>query len=86
MTERGIGMLLFVILKLTHMTNLGWWWILGGIFGTVAPMGLIFCVGLMRIFGFLSADMPWWSYVLIVIVDLIEFHLLRKAVTKFFWK
>ena len=34
-------MLLFVILKLTHMTNLGWWWILGGIFGTVAPMGLI---------------------------------------------
>ncbi|MBQ3265719.1 MAG: hypothetical protein IJH07_08070 [Ruminococcus sp.] len=79
-------MLMFFLLKVTHMTTLSWWWMFGGIFGTVAPMGLSFCFVLMKLFGYASPELSWWWLIPITAVDLVEFHLLRKAVEKYFWR
>ena len=65
-------MVLFIILKLTKVIGLSWWWIFAAIAASIVPMGLTISFILLKTLGGFTTDVSWWWIILPIVIDLGE--------------
>ncbi len=65
-------MILFIILKLTKVIGLSWWWIFAALAASLIPMGLTISFILLKTLGGFTADVSWWWIILAIVLDLGE--------------
>ena len=65
-------MILFIILKLTKVIGISWWWIVAAIFATAFPLGLTISFILLKTLGGFTTDVSWWWIILPIVIDLGE--------------
>ncbi|WP_405346455.1 hypothetical protein [Ruminococcus sp.] len=71
-------MLLFILLKLTKMLTISWWWIPVALIASIVPMGLTICFVLLKLLGGFATDVSWWWIVGTIVLDLIENVILKN--------
>lgn len=63
-------MIVFVILKLTGVLGLSWWWILLGPVAALLPFGLVGAFIALKLTGSFAIEVSWWWIIIPVILDI----------------
>ena len=74
-------MIAFIILKLTNLIGLSWWWIFASPVVSAFPMGLTIAFILFQHFGLFTTDVSWWWIILPITIDLGELGGEKKCFT-----
>lgn len=75
-------MIAFIILKLTHVIGISWWWILASPLISFVPMGLTISFILLKLLGGFSVDVSWWWILLAIAIDFAEFYCEKESISR----
>ncbi len=65
-------MIIFAILKLTHVINLSWWWIFAALGASFIPMGMTISFVLLKLLGIFCVEVSWAWIALPIFLDVAE--------------